>query len=248
MRTIDELFGAAVMSALCMVTGCAPLDDAEGTDDAEPLAQEAAADVDVTGTWGVSMQTSSEISAPLIGKSASTAKLAMRFHVTKEEDQYRANVQICTLSTDSATLKVNYVNVLPHLKTSMLVPAFEPKLGGEVPFPDLVFRIGQDESGAARDADEDGRQGVTVPVVALGLLSMNAYTGFELKVGLDAVLTDTQTIEGSYSFGAIGKVFGSSSPLLPAGELRVTQTAPSARFTAKRFEGDLPCAELIKRL
>jgi hypothetical protein len=52
MPTINELFGAVVTSAVCMVSGCAPVDDAEVSGDPETLAQQANA-VDLTGTWGV---------------------------------------------------------------------------------------------------------------------------------------------------------------------------------------------------
>lgn len=247
MRTIDKLFGAVVTSAVCMVSGCAPADDADVSGDPEALAQQADA-VDLTGTWGVAMSASSEMTAPLIGKSASTAKLGMRFYISKDDAGYRADVQICSLSTDSATVKINYVNVLPDLKVSLKVPSFEPTIGGEVPFPKFAFRVGQNEAGAPVDSDKDGRQGATVPVVALGLLSMNSYTGFELQVALNAVLKDAQTIQGSYTFNAVGKVFGSNSPLLPPGELRVTQTDAAPTYSAKRFDGDVPCAELMGRL
>jgi hypothetical protein len=247
MNKIEKLFGVVVTSAMFTMVGCAPADDAEVSEDVSALAQEAGG-VDLTGTWGVAMTASSEMTAPLIGKSASKAALTMRFYVSKEGEQYRADVQICRLNTDSATVKIDYVNVLPQLKTSIVVPTFEPAIGGKVPFPNFVFRVGQDQAGASIDADRDGKPGATTPVVALGLLSINAYAGFELKVSLDALLKDAGTIQGGYSFGAVGKVFGSNSPLLPPGELRVTQTQPNASYTAKRFDGDIPCAELVKKL
>jgi len=247
MGRLNKLYGVVATSAMCALLGCASADDAESSEDDAVLAQQAAP-VDLTGTWGVAMTASSEMTAPLVGKSPSTAALAMRFAVRKDGEQYRADVQICKLSTDSSTVKVDYVNVLPHLKTSLLVPAFEPTVGGTVPFPNFVFRVGQDQAGAALDADGDGRPAITVPVVALGLISINAYTGFELKVNLDAVLKDASTIQGKYSFGAVGKVFGSSSPLLPPGELLVTQTDTTATYSAKRFDGELSCAQLLQRL
>lgn len=245
MRKLELLFG---MVAAGCAAGCAPAEDAEvSAQEVSVLAQQADG-IDMTGTWGVAMSAASELTAPLIGKSPSTAALTMRFHVTKEGKEYRADVQICKLNTDSSTVKIDYVNVLPHLKASLEVPAFEPTVGGDVPFPDFVFRVGQDEAGVAIDADQDGRRAVTVPVVALGLLSMNAYTGFELKVSLDATLTDPDTIKGSYSFGAVGQVFGSNSLLLPAGALSVVQTDTTATYSAKRFAGNLSCADLLTKL
>ena len=239
MPRLDRHIATLIASLLSTIPGCAPTDDDAPSGDPAALAQQAEA-IDLNGTWGIAMTTSSEMTAPLIGKSASTAKLAMRLYVHEEAGQYRADVQICRLSTDSATVKIDYANVLPFMKTTVSVPPFEPALGGEVPLPDLVFRIGQDGAGAAVDVDNDGRPAITVPIVALGLLSMKAYTGFELKVGLEAKLVDAQTIQGSYAFSAVGKGVRLESPLLPP--------AMRARSRRRRARRDLHRQALRRRV
>ena len=244
MRMLRSFVGTLGLCALCS-GGTAAAQEAVDTEEELAPQDDAEDDVDVTGTWSVSMNTTAQIAAPLIGASATNVQLRMKLRVTEEAGGLRADYQICRLSTDSSTLKVDYTPFLPFLTTSSAVPAFEARVGGSLPLPDLTFRVGQSASGAGVDQDNDRHPGATLPVTALGLLKMDAYMGMTMNVKLSAVLKDLDTVEGTATFGATGKVFGSSSPLLPSGEIRVTATEANPKFTAKRVAGDPTCAQLL---
>lgn len=211
------------------------------------LAQDGAT-IDLTGTWAFAIATSAELSAPILGKSPSPAELALKIHITENDGQLRTKIEVCRLLTDSAMVRVNYGPILPRLTKTVDLPAFTPVPGSALPLPDLVFQVGQDDAGRPVDDDGDRHPGVTLPVNALGMIDLDAYTGFVLRAGLTASLTDEGTLKGALSFSAVGQVFGSSNPLLTSGELRVTQTTAAPEFTAKHFAGDVPCEQVISQL
>jgi hypothetical protein len=95
------------------------------------------------------------------------------------------------------------------------------------------------------DTDGDQKPGVTLPVVAFGSLSIDAYVQLDLHLTLDATLQDPSTLAGNSTVLAKGKLVGSSFPLLTSGDLTVEQTTHPQPFTAKRFSADLSCADLL---
>lgn len=211
------------------------------------LAQDAGA-IDLTGTWAFAITTSAELSAPILGTSPSPAEMAMRMHITENDGQLRAQIDVCRLSTDSTVVRVNYTPILSHLTRIVDLPAFTPAVGSEVPIPEVMFQVGQDDAGNAIDDDGDQHPGITLPVNALGAIDLDAYAGFVVRSGLSLVLTDEDTLRGTLEFSAVGQMFGSSNPLLTAGELRVTPTGAAPTLTAKHFRGDVPCEQAMSQL
>lgn len=231
MRVIDRLFGLACLTVLSAPIGA--------------RAQDAA--ISLVGTWGTKVNTSADIVVPVAGTSPANIQLALRLDVREEAGKLAADVEICQLTTDSASFKVDYAKLLQYLKTEIAIPATSPAIGAKLGLPDLVFKIGIDDAGKAVDTDADTKPGVTMPATALGALAINAYTGLVMTVKLDASLSAADTIVGNGTFSVAGTIFGSSFPLLSSGSINVTQKAPAA-FTAKRFEGSVGCAELLPKL
>lgn len=233
-----------------LATGCAATDaELVGGDEESAVAQQAAsAGADLSGTWAARVKTAAKITAPLIGASNGPVDLGIKLFVKRGGGQLTADVQICALTTDSANLKVDYSKVLQYMKVSISEPDFAATVGGKVPLPPINVLVGIDAAGASVDTDGDGNPGATLPVVALGLLPINSYTGLNLKINLDATLKSADVIEGTSTFGGTGKIFGSNFPLLSAGELLVEQTQNPTTFSAKRVAGDVTCADAMAKL
>jgi hypothetical protein len=237
-----ELVALGFLSALCVTSSSAV---ADATDGVETLALQAAPSL--VGTWASKVSTTADLTVPLAGANPSKVELTLKLNVAATAGgQVSADVQICGLSTDSPNLKVDYSKLLPYLKTSISIPAAGATLGGKLALPDLVFRVGQDAAGASVDTDGDKNPGATLPVVALGILTINSYTGLDLNFKLDANWTDADTISGNGVFSGTGKVFGSNNPLLTGGTISVVQTKVPQPFAAKRVAGDPSCADLAK--
>jgi len=250
MRTLSKLASLMSLQAFILM-GCAADGEPNAADEDEGvvLAQQAAAGggVDLTGTWFARVKTSVKITAPLIGASTAPSELAIKLFVQRANGTLNIAAQICKLQTDSANLKIDYVKVLPYMKVAASEPDFEAAIGAKVPLPTLNFRIGIDAAGASVDVDGDKNAGGTLPIVALGLLGINSYTGLNLSIAMDATLKAADLIEGTSNFAGSGKIFGSNNPLLTAGEFVVEQMTNPTTFTSKRLAGDVSCADLLKQ-
>jgi hypothetical protein len=207
----------------------------------------AASGIDLTGTWFAKVKTKANITAPIVGVAASDVDLALKLFVSQTDGQLKADIAICNLATNSPTLVLGFDRVEPYIKLTESVPTFEATIGGKVPLPNVTFHIGQDAAGTPVDIDSDKNPGGTVGVIALGLIPLDAYIGLDLGITMDATLADPQTVTGTATFNGKGNVFGSNFPLLTAGAVDVTQTLTPTAFTAKRFAGDVPCAELLAK-
>jgi hypothetical protein len=234
-----------------LATGCAATDtELSDSDEESAVAQQVASagGVDLSGTWAARVKTAAKITAPLIGASNGPVDLGIKLFVKRSGGTLTADVQLCALTTDSANLKVDYSKALQYMKVTISEPDFVATVGGKVPLPLINVLVGIDAAGAAVDTDGDTNPGTTLPVVALGLLPINSYTGLNLKINLDATLKSADLIEGTSTFGGTGKIFGSNFPLLSAGELLVEQTQNPTAFSAKRIAGDVTCADAMAKL
>lgn len=234
MKMLRQLIGMCVLPAT-LVTSNAALAQDEGP-------------VDLTGTWAFALTTPAEITAPLLGTTPTQAELAMRIHVTERDGMLRAQIEVCRLITDSPLVRVDYQPVLPYLTLTADLPAFTPTKGGRVPLPELVYQVGQDDGAMPIDEDGDQRPGVTLPVTAAGALKVDTYTGFILRARIEAVVAEEGTLNGTLSFSTVGQLFGSNNPLLTSGEILIRQAAAAPAFTARRFEGDVSCADVMAGL
>lgn len=203
--------------------------------------------VDLTGTWFAKVKTKADIRVPIVGVAPSDVDLALKLFVKREDGRLSADVAICNLATTSASLVLGFDRVEPFIKLTESIPDFEATIGGKVPLPEVVFNIGQDDAGTAVDIDNDKNPGGTVGAVALGLVPIDAYVGLKLKITMDATLADPETVTGNATFAGDGNVFGSNFPLLTSGFITVVQTLSPTPFSAKRYAGDVACAELMAK-
>lgn len=253
MRNLGSLVGVLSFASV-LAAGCAG-EDAAGAEpeDGVSLTQvvssgETTDGIDLTGTWGSRVRTNAKITAPVIGASDAPVDLAIKLLVKRTGGQISADVQICSLVSDSPSLKIDYSKMLPFMKQTVSAPDFEATAGSKVPLPPLVFRVGLSEGGGAVDVDGDTRPGGLLPIVALGLIPIQTYAGISLSISMDATVRSIDLIDGTAKFAGTGKIFGSNSPLLTGGELAVEQTLNPTPFAAKHFAGDVSCAELLKKL
>ena len=234
-----------------LALGCAADAADPGSDfDEQPVLEQEAtppSGIDLTGTWFAKVKTKANITAPIVGVAASDVDLALKLFVSQADGQLKADVAICNLATNSPTLVLGFDRVEPYIKLTESVPAFEATIGGKVPLPDVTFHIGQDAAGTAVDVDNDKNPGGTVGAIALGLVPLDAYIGLDLSIKMDATLADAQTVTGTAVFAGKGTVFGSNFPLLTSGTVEVVQTLTPTAFTAKRYPGDVPCAQRLAK-
>lgn len=253
MRNLSSLMGTLSLAS-ALSTGCAE-EDAAGTEreDGISLTQVVSSGdtpdaIDLTGTWGSRVRTKAKITAPIIGASDAPVDLGIKLLVKRAGGQITADVQICSLVSDSSSLKIDYTKMLPFMKQTVSAPDFAAGAGAKVPLPPLVFRVGLSKAGAAVDVDNDMHPGGALPIVALGIIPIQTYTGISLSISMDATVRSKDLIDGTAKFAGTGKIFGSNSPLLTGGDLTVEQTLNPTPFAAKHFAGDVPCTELVKQL
>lgn len=230
MRVIDRLLGLACLTAL-----------------SAPLGAAQAQAISLEGTWGSKVNTTADFTVPLVGTTPANVTVALRLDVKQVNGQLNADVELCSLTTDSASLKVDYTKAIQYFKGAVSIPASTFTAGSKLPLPEIDILVGQDADGKSVDVDADGKPGVTLPSTALGVLKLNAYTGLKLSLKLDATVTSADAIAGTGLLNSVGTIFGSDNALVTAGSLNVTQKTP-AQFTAKHFAGSVSCADLLKQL
>lgn len=228
MRVIDRLLGLAFLTAA-----------------SAPFAAEAQA-VSLEGTWAAKVNTTADFTVPLVGTTPADVVVAVRLDVKNVNGQFQTDVELCQLSTDSASLKVDYSKALQYFKGNFSLPVQSFTAGDKLPLPDITILVGQDDAGKSVDVDNDGKPGVTLPSTALGVLKLNAYTGLKLTLKLDATVGAT-AISGTGLLNSAGTIFGSDNALVTGGALNVVQKAPAA-FTAKHLAGSVSCADVLKQL
>ena len=229
MRVIDRLLGLAFLTVA-----------------SAPFAAEAQA-VSLEGTWAAKVKTTADFTVPLVGTTLADVAVAVRLDVKEENGQLNTVVELCELTTDSASLKVDYSKAIQYFKGSISIPSQSFAAGDKLPLPEINILVGQDDAGKSVDVDNDGKAGVTLPSTALGVLKLNAYTGLKLTLKLDATLASADSITGNGLLNSVGTIYGSDNALVTGGALNVVQKGP-APFNAKHFAGSVSCVDVLKQL
>ncbi len=78
-----------------------------------------------------------KITAPIIGASDAPVDLVIKLLVKRAGGQISADVQICSLVSDSPSLKIDYAKMLPFMKQTVGAPDFEAIAGSKVEIVDI---------------------------------------------------------------------------------------------------------------
>jgi hypothetical protein len=225
-------------------------DDDAGT--APPTPFDAAAAIDLSGTWISQVETPATESGPIVGDTDANLRMVFRLLFRNVGDTLEGTYEICDLTSvttpDPKTLVVTFTPaVIATLKTVISQAAASVKVGDAAPIPKITLLSGIDTSGKSVDADADSHPGVTLPTSVGGTLSVNGYAGVTVNASFTSTLTGPDTLEGNGAVSATGIIFGSSSALITSGMIKIIPKADRIPFTATRLPGDVPCAEVLTK-
>lgn len=212
---------------------------------------------DLTGSWGLEMQTTVAAKLPVIGDLRTTSTTRILIQLTPDGDQWTAHHEVCQTQTNSKIVKTEipdtYIAAIPkktypvnvdsragvdHFALDMrpFFMGFDPATCGSPPEdPDSPCLV---------DADSDGHPGVTIRVRPPLFSWMEVYVAQTSRTLLDGVVVNGSEIAGTVEVrDATTTVLGATRSMFAhSPKTRILQD--ESAFVMKRIKVDATCADV----
>jgi hypothetical protein len=206
--------------------------------------------IDLSGTWIADVKAPGSETIPLVGVTPADIEFVVRLVVRESATTLNATFDVCKLSAvttpDPTTVVITFTPaVIATLTTTTTENTPIVNVNDAIPLPALTILSGVDPAGTSVDADSDTHPGVTIPGYAWGNTKVNAYVGLTVDASFKPTLSAADTMTGTMTFAANGKLFGSDNALLSSGDISVVTQNKDNPFTAKLLAGEVPCSQVL---
>jgi hypothetical protein len=219
--------------------------------------------IEMTGTWYARLATEAKLRIPIAQPTGFEADLnvdaLLRVYISRVGASFVEQLQLCNLVLSlksPATINIRFPPaVLATLRAEESVAASKPRVGQSLSFPTFVMQTGSEfpctgvdpnrcQESDFVDSDQDGKPGVTLPLVASGF-SVEAHMALAVSVALSpAGLENENEISATANLALDGQILRYSQSFLVGGPIQLTQSTPDQRIPLRRLASEVPCSRI----